>query len=71
MNQFHDSQTGLHICMQCAASFTDDNSFAEHLGRHRAIARGDGSENDRLTIDRQISRAQVAELRAMLEELRG
>jgi hypothetical protein len=61
----------LHICEMCAASFNDDNSFAEHLGRHRKIMRGDGTENDRWTNERQASRAQVDDLRDMLEELRG
>jgi hypothetical protein len=60
----------LHVCQMCAASFNDDNSFAEHLGRHRKIMRGDGTENDRWTNERQASRAQVEDLQGMLEELK-
>lgn len=71
MNPFYDRDTGLRICELCAASFNDDNSFAEHLGRHRRITRGDGSEDDRLTNDRQARRSQAKDLQGMLEELRA
>lgn len=60
----------LHVCHICRARLRDDDAMAQHVGRHRKIARGDGSENDRLTNERQASRAQVDELQEMLAELR-